>query len=939
MVFAKRVESRLSSRPFVRATPIIFLIVMLIGCVPTTARAQVDTGNISGTIADESGGVLPGVTVTATNLATGIARTTVTDPVGRYQVTGLQPASYSVKADLQGFTAVVRSQVTVNIGTTIDVNFTLRVATLAETVNVTSDAPLVESTKTEISTVIDQKQLDALPSLNRQYLDFALLLPASIDSQSIVFQGAGFSIGGARSSESALLVDGFYNMDEGFDLPKQRYSQDSIQEFQVISFGGEAQYGRAVGGILNGITKSGGNVLRGTAYDFYQNQNLNSEDPASVLRGIAKPPYGRQQFGGTLGGPIKTDKTFFFGAYERVKQDYQYDNTVTPGTGAALGLSPSDIGNVPRYYRLNFALAKADHNLDDRNRLQASFAMSRWTEFNITTPVAFGTVSRQYDLQATDWSYLLKWTNVGDHSVQELKASFFPRFYGVTGLNQGGAPLVSNGQINPPGVSESNASPPSVNISSVASFGSVTLNNNIDTYPVEAIYASTRFIGAHTVKFGADYMYAKYDYTLYSALHGTYTFSSLVNFQKGLYSQFTEGFGDPNNFRQHQYLSGFAQDSWRVNNRLTFNYGLRYDLEVHPLAPNGQRLGWDRKDFGPRFAASFALDDKATTLLKFASGIYYDRIFQNISTFYTNIAGYQTLTTGTWTPTTSGSPVYPNVFISKPSIPAGVANTNILPTNFATPASSQVTGTIEHSFTPTLAVTMSAIYTHGWNVDWQDDANLQWTGTAWIRPNAGYRQILQYQFNGWANYVGGIFELKNRGTRMGWDGSLTLNHARDVGNNYNSIPNDQRVGIAGEYGPGADTPTARGVLSGWFDIAPSVQVSAKFQARTGMWVNPVDAGVDLIGAGILGSRTPGFGRNSFSGPGFNQTDLRATWMMPIPKQRLSLYLEAYNVFNRINVQTVNNDYGATPGQPLSFWMQPTAYYPPRQIQIGAHWSF
>src|SRR5581483_8269925 len=123
--------------------------------------------------------------------------------------------------------------------------------------------------------------------------------------------------------------------------------------------------------------------------------------------------------------------------------------------------------------------------------------------------------------------------------------------------------------------------------------------------------------------------------------------------------------------------------------------------------------------------------------------------------------------------------------------------------------------------------------------------------------------------------VGELHGRHLRGARPrqahGLNASLTLNRARDIGNNYNSIPNDQRLGVAGEYGHNADTPTARGVVSGWYDITPTVQVSAKYQARTGMWVNPVDSGVDLIGAGILSSRTPGFARNSFEGPGFNQT--------------------------------------------------------------------
>ena len=362
---------------------------VLLGCLAPAASAQVDTGGISGAVVDATGGALPGVSVTVTNLSTGVARTTVTNEVGRYQVTALQPAAYSVKAELQGFGTIVRPQVTVNIGSTIDVNITMAVANVSETVNVTGEAPLLESAKTAVAEVIGQAQLDSLPSLNRQYLDFALLLPAAIDSTSITQQGAGFSLGGARSSEAALLVDGFYNMDEGFALPKQRYSQDAIQEFQVTSFGGEAQYGRAIGGVLNGITKSGGNHLRGTAYDFSQGENLNAEDVASVNRAIDKPPYTRQQWGGTLGGPIRHDKTFFFGSYERVKQDQTFDNRITAANGAAIGLPAADIGNVPVYYRLNFAMGKVDHNLTDRKRIQASFAMSRWTEFNLTSPNSF----------------------------------------------------------------------------------------------------------------------------------------------------------------------------------------------------------------------------------------------------------------------------------------------------------------------------------------------------------------------------------------------------------------------------------------------------------------------------------------------------------------------------------------------------------------------
>jgi hypothetical protein len=840
----------------------------------------------------------------------------------------------------------VRSQVTVNIGRAVDVNITMRLASVQETVTVTGDAPLIESTKAEMSTVINQEQLAALPSKSRQYLDFTLLLPATVDSVSINQQGAGFSLGGARASEAALLVDGFYNMDEGFALPKQRYSQDSIQEFQVVQFAGGAEYGRAIGGIVNAVTKSGSNDLHGSGYGFFKDDNITAEETGARLSGLAKPPYSRQQWGGTLGGPIVTDKAFFFGAYERVKEDYTFANGVTPANAQAIGLPASDVGSVPRYYRLNFALGKVNLLASQNNRVEAGYAMSRWTEFNITSPTSFGAVSRQFNLESLDSSYFVKWTNVAPsaHAVHEVKVSYFPRDYGVTGLNLDGPPLVPPGGIvNPtPSSPESNSSPARVTISSVASFGPVSVNDKELNYPLQALYSSTLFTNQHTIKFGADYQWSFFDYTLWQPLVGAYTFSSLPNYLAGRYSQYTQSFGTGYMPRHHQYISGFVQDTWKSSNRFTMNYGLRYDLEIQPMSPTGQRFGYDYDNFGPRFSIAYDISGNGKTLFKLASGIYYDRIFQNITAFYTNVKGYQTLVSATWTPTTSGAPVYPQVFATRPpNLPAGVVNTNILPNKLEIPASGQIVGTLEHELTPNVVVSASAVFNRTWNSDYETDTNLAWSDAtqSFYRPDATYRSILQYQFDTHSQYVGGIFDVKRRGTRFGADGNLTLNHARDTGNNYATIPNDPHCGVGCDYGPQADTPTVRGVVSGWYNFTPVLQLSGVFQARTGMAVNPVAVGLDLLGTGQTGTRTPGFGRNSFVAPGFTQTDLRLTYRLPVQKTRVDLYVEAYNIFNRANVQVVNNDYGPTPGQPKSAWLLPTVYYPPFQAQFGLRLGF
>lgn len=915
----------------------------LVWLSPAAARAQTDTGSVAGTVVDESSGALPGVTITVTNLANGQVRTSVTNESGRYQVTALPPSRYSIKAEIQGFATVLRPEVTVNVGSVIDVDLTMQVSTVQETVTVTGEAPIVESTRADLSNVITAEQLDSLPSKGRQYLDFTLLLPATVENTSTLAQGAGLNVGGARGKEAALLVDGFYNLDEGFAKPKQRHSQDAIQEFQVVSFGGSAEHGRAIGGIVNAVTKSGGNAFHGSGYGYYRDTKLNAQDFGEKRRGVDKSPFTRQQFGGTFGGPIKRDKSFFFGAYERIKEDYSFDNGIRSEDAAILGIPNEDVGSLPRYYYLNFAMGKWDHNINENHRLQASAAVSRWTEYSISTPQSFATRSRQYGLRAPDLLFLGKWTGItaGGRVLHELKASYFPRYYEVYGLSAGGPPLVPDGQIN--GGAQSNASPPRVTISSVANFGSASLNNKIDTYPTQALYSTTLYADKHTWKFGADYMTALYDYTLYSPLTGAYTFTSLQNFLNGVYSQYTQTFGDTHNPRWHQYLSGFIQDSWLVNSRLTLNYGVRYDVEVHPKHdPSGRRFGKDYNNLGPRFAVSYDLTGHGTTFAKVATGIYYDRLFQNLTTFYTSVKGYEKSMSATWTPTSPGAPRYPAVFATPPAnLPRSVVNTNILPDKLKTPASGQVVATLERALTSNLALSVSGVYTKSWDKEYLLDTNLVFDDATqrWVRPDANYRAINQYQFGGSAEYYAGIVELTKRGARFGYNGNITFARAYDTGNNYNSAPQDQRLGIDSEWGPQADTPAVRGVISGWYNLTTAMQVSAIYRARTGTAVTAVASGIDLNGDGNTGDRTPTFGRNSFRMTGQRALDLRFGWTLPVRDNRLQVYVEGFNVLNDENVRTVSNDYGPDPANPRARWMESVTFFPPREVQLGVRFGF
>lgn len=911
----------------------------------TAAWAQVDTGTVSGVVSDEQRATLPGVTITVTNNATAQSRTVVTDGEGRYRVTALQPGQYSVKAELTGFADVVRPQVTVTVGSAVDVNMTMTVAALQETITVTADAPLVESTRAEFSTVVNQQVLETIPSKSRAFLDMTLLTPASVENTSTTLQGAGVNIGGSRAKEAAVLVDGFYNQDEGFAQVKQQYSQDSIQEFQIISFGGSAEYGRAIGGIVNAVTKSGGNSFNGSAYGYFRDESMNALTFGARSRGITtKSAFERQQFGGSLGGPIRKDKTFFFGAYERLAEDEPYDNAITAENAAIIGIPADDVGDIPRFYRLNFMMGKVDHALSQNHRLQLSYALSRWTSFN-RSPAPFRTRSATYGLSAPDHSILGKWIGVTGAGkwLHEVKVSYFPRFYGVYGDNVGGPPLVPDGsEINPD--QQNNSSPPTVTVTNAAIFGAAVLNNKIDTHPVQAIYSSSLFVNRHSIKFGADYMASYYDYNLFSQLNGGYTFPNLAAFQTGAYSQYTQAFGDAHNPRWHNYVSGFVQDSWQVGSRLTMNYGLRYDLELNPThEASGLSFGNDYNNLSPRFGLAYGLNESGTTYLKLASGIYYDRLFQNLTTFFTQLKGHEALSSATWTRTTPGAPVYPAVFTSRPgTLPAGVVNSWVLPDAVKVPNSKQVVATLEHQLNANIAVSASAVYTKTHNREYVWDTNLVWNDAigAYVRPDTAYRQLTQYRFNGKAEYTGGIFEITKRGSRLSFNGSVTLARSYETTSNYSSMANDQRAGIEADWGPQSDTPRVRGVLSGWYNFGRGIQVSGVFRARSGAAVTPIASGLDLNGDGNLSDRTPTFGRNSFRIDGTSSTDIRATWALPAgSNRRIMFYAEVFNLFDQENVSGVNNDYGPTPGSPKSTWLQPQAWFAPREVQLGARFTF
>jgi hypothetical protein len=910
---------------------------------PSIARAQIDAGNIAGIVTDQTGGALPGVAITVRNLANGQVRTVATNAEGRYQVAALVPGRYSVTAELSGFASVLRPEFTVNVGSTVDVNIQMALANVSETLTITGEAPLIESTNTSLSTVVTREVLEALPTRNRDYLGLTLLMPATGETTVNGENGSGFAVGGAKGHEGALLVDGFYNLDINFIQPKQRHSQDLVQEFQVVTFGGSAEYGRAIGGIVNVVTRSGSNEFRGSTYGFFRDGQLNSQDFSQKASGLSKAPYDRQQWGGTFGGPVQRNKSFFIGSFEKLDENLPTATAISAEAIAAIGL-PDTAALMPRAMDSKFVFGKYDHNISQNQRLQFSFSFTRQLE---TTSWWFTqtTRSRWYQLNPDDYALTGKWQgNSGDgRKLHEVKVSYFPRRYFVDSQQEPGQPLCDC-TLNASWPS-SNATPPRVNIAGVASFGSAGLVNYFNSDPVHAIYSSTIFTDRHSLKFGADVLHGVVNYELYSPLVGTYSFSSLSNYAAGRYTQYSQSFGDTRLPRTYNMFSGFVQDSWQLNKRLTVNYGLRYDLDL-PVEywKTGTPFGkTDYNNFGPRAALSYDLTGQGHSFLKVTSGVFYDRIWGNDSLNMFIFKDEPIRISATWTPTTPGAPVFPNVFPTQPAvIPRAAIDAMIMPDDANVPTTAQVVGTFEHMLTTTLAFRVDGVFTRSWDKQFTIDTNLGWDDAlnggrgGYYRLDPNYRRITQRLFDAPAEYEGLIVELNRRGSKLGASGNVTFARSRNIDLlTVDDLHTYQLHGFDNDYGPNANTPTVRFNVAGFYNISRAFQVSGAFKLRSGLPVNPVAAGLDLNADGVLGDRTPTMAPFSFRGPSMNSLDLRLTWTLPLGQsRRLQTYLEGFNLLNHENVSNVLNDYGPTPGAPKSLWLAPALWFPPREIQLG-----
>jgi hypothetical protein len=922
--------------------PALRLAVLLVLFFPATGRGQSQSATVTGVVRDTTEAVVPGATVEIRNHATNQLWQTVSDLRGRFRLLYLPVGDYHLSVQISGFTTA-NANLTLGVGDQIDVPIVLRPAAVNEAVDVIAASPLVEARRTEMAAAITPGEVDSLPLNGRNYLDLALLAPnvsrTSLRSndryaETSAVPGTGVSVAGQRNLNNNFVVDGMSANDDAADLAGVFLSEEVVREFEVVTSGGAAEFGRASGGTVNVVTQSGTNRPSGRAYEFFRNDALDAKNPLA----IRKDPLSQNQYGLTGGGPIRKNRTFWFANIERTQQDRAGIVTIAPSVVPTINATLDAVGYAgPRIRTGQFStgydstnlFGRIDHQTTPASRLEVRYNFYRVTSENARNAGGLNDVSRGAALDDTDQTAALNYlSTLSSGTINEARAQY-------TGSRLS-APV--NDTIGP-----------AVNISGVASWGTATFSpteRDLDIF--QAVDTLTLQRGSHLLKIGGDVLYNRADIVFPGALQGVYTFGSLNAFTRGAYSQFQQAFGPESQFQSNPNLGLFAQDEWRPRSDLTVNAGARYDLQWLP-----EPIQLDANNVSPRLGVAFA-PGSGQTVIRASGGVYFDRIPLRATSNALQRDGTR-YKTAVLSPAQTGAPSWPAVL---PAFPEGVlvSITNInaaIEDGYSEQAGVQIERAVASAVSVQAGYNYlrghKIILSHNVNVPTLTAAHAALLGVANLgRPNSEWANISQYDSLGDSWFHGLTVAVGTRPAAWGRARvSYTLSRALDdAGNAFFQTPqiqndiladkgpsdNDQRhrIVVSGSLGDGSSSAVRRALAGFQIGYVVSYASGAPFNIVTG---------TDNNNDTTVNDRPAGMTRNSGRLSATAAVDVRLLRSFQLTRQqRLEVMLEAFNVLNHVNVLNVNNTYGNGTA-PLPSFGQPTAAGDPRQIQLGVRWSF
>ncbi|HUQ88645.1 MAG TPA: TonB-dependent receptor, partial [Vicinamibacterales bacterium] len=936
-----------------------FILSLAIG-VSAFAQSTAVNGTIEGTVKDDQGALLPGVTVTVTNIDNNDQRVVVTNESGLYRAPLLSLGTYRVAAELQGFKKFEQTGITLRAGQTAIIDVQLGVGVISETITVTADSPLIDAARIDIGHSLSDQEVHSLPLVARNPYNFALVQPGVTGIENVEFGVPRLAANGA-----AMRIN--YQIDGNTNTEKDRaglrllpMSEVMIQEVKVVTTGFAPEFGQTMGMVFNAVTPSGTNAFHGqgsylfrrrefSAFPFFFGCTTIAANCGPPAPNATKPETKVDTGTVSAGGPIVKNKAFFYGGWEQTRRDLSSNSliTVPAATVALLGLKPQPAA-APNVQTAKFLILKSDLNLSNAHR-----ANIRWVQFHNDAPYNSGgginTLERATDfLDAMDSIAGQVVSSFGSRLLNELRVQYAHRHQSS----------VSNAD---------SGTGPAILISGVAGFGGAISgtgqgNAGFDFKQnlTQVIDNVTLLRGRHSFKVGIDWQHVYDERT--AAPQFIYTFpttQSYLDAKSGAnplgYTTVTQLTGELGFNMSTNIFSAFIQDDWQVASRLKLLYGIRYDLykypEGLPQAPLAQshEFNIDRNNIGPRLGAAWQIDKN--TVVRASTGIMFDQAILGGYEQALQLSGSPRAPVYTFNPTSAGAPAFP-----------GQAGTGTIAQQspWAVDPSFQVAHTwqsnaqIERAFSSDMTVSLSLMYAKGDQLPVVTDVNL-------INPvgvlgdgrpiystavNAATRQDPRFNHINQVQSIGeSTFKSMTVQTTKRLKQGLTFNLQYSFGKGLDNTPLLTQLTVQAEAGRSdpsnidrdkgpnpldmrhnftgnivyasrnsSDNALVRGLLNG-------NEIGVLLQLNSGLPIN-IPANRDLNGDGSTSDRPIGVPRNALYLPARKNVDLRYTRWIPIHgSTRAEIIAEMKNVFNTEQLSGVNTstavDAAGNPVAPIS----------------------
>jgi hypothetical protein len=917
---------------------------VLAGVLGLTASAagQGAGGVMSGTVRDAQGGALPGVSLTLRNVESGVVRTALSEGNGTYRLPGLQPGRYELSAELQGFATTQITDITITIGLELQRDLSMAIQALQETVTVTGEAPVVETTRTEVASVVTQAQIESLPIADRQPISLALLLPGtSMDMTSARRSQANIGAGGSANTMNLYHVDGGMNMSNNSGQQHLEVPQSAIREFRVNISQSSAEYG-AVGGVVLTATKAGTNRYSGEVFEFFRDKALNALDMIEEQRhdelGEPKPDFRRHSYGGALGGPILRDRLHFFAAFERSNEEA----TATTNTGQPQFYAALE-GSYPRQYQRRSWFVRGDLQISPQQNLFVRY-VTDMERIVCETCGGFNAGFYGADVRSPRDSNLVAHTWViSPRMLNEVRAQIPPSHLD----NRTGPPRTT---LWSP--SQKGEFPPErfEGYTQIYQFPSLNWGSNAWsmnwTSRWELRDDFSIAMGNHELKVGGGYV-RLFSPEEQSNNIGNWVFdtdqpfdgtaATMANLRNPI--QFTASFPPLLRNLQNHWIQGYVQDEWRVRPNITVSLGLRYDnqyksfnnhLDLTPVPRLRELIDptvrGDHNNFGPRFGVAWDVHADGRSVVRAAYGTYYQYIMQG---------GLRPeLTALRQTSIVIRNPTYPDPYGGRsPESFASTAppNVNITDDELENARARSLSVGYSQELRTNLAMHVDGIHT---NVDTITQlANINTPATpAGARPLPTWGRILNLQSSGEHEYRALFMRLEKRlANRHQYLLSYTLARQENFGAGTQPAVTDF-YNPALDWGPGSADRRHSFVASGSLLFPWDINVGAVWTLRSSMPFS-ARAGRDLNNDGAANTDyVPGTTRNmgnrdtaamltsvnawraqngrapiaeeSLDSNEYNRFDVRASKAFAFGGRRLEFIGQVFNVFGRDNLGAI-----------------------------------